>query len=129
MPLKREYPQYPRSQAQSSARRRRARRWHHHAHDHASRMCNPLDHEANDDGHVYTTQPVCLPGSASSPLRAAGAVMGAAMGAAGKFTAKQRSSGTGRPPSLSSMRWRGRSGAEHVAGACMRGAEVGLHFK
>jgi hypothetical protein len=31
-------------------------------------MCNPFDHEANDDGNEYKTQPHCLPGAVVSPL-------------------------------------------------------------
>ena len=32
-------------------------------------MCNPFDHESNDDGNEYQTQPHCVPGTAAgSPL-------------------------------------------------------------
>ena len=32
-------------------------------------MCNPFDHESNDDGNAYQTQPHCVPGTAAgSPL-------------------------------------------------------------
>jgi len=30
-------------------------------------MCNPHDHEANDDGKEYHTQPHCVPGTTYSP--------------------------------------------------------------
>ena len=46
-------------------------------------MCNPDDHEANDDGNAYVTQPACRPGPGTRApplLRAAGAAGGGSGG-------------------------------------------------